>query len=273
MKLGLGSYSYRWSIGHKDRTPSSPITCIELLGITSKLDLDVLQIADNMPVHNIETQTLDQLYRTAQKQGINLEIGMQSFSTESIKLYLDIAQRLDARILRIALDGNDVGTSDDIIAKEFKNILPIAEKINCKIAIENHFAFPSDRMANIIKLVDEEYLGACLDVANSICAGEWPDETIDCLKDYTINLHIKDYQFSIDPYGVGFSIEGVPLGKGLTNVAGLLSKFRDKDISVIYEHWLPWPGNFEDARKNEDIWTIESIAYLKSLKSEYNQTL
>ena len=85
---------------------------------------------------------------------------MQSFSTESIKLYLDIAQRLDARILRIALDGNDVGTSDDIIAKEFKNILPIAEKINCKIAIENHFAFPSDRMANIIKLVDEEYLGA-----------------------------------------------------------------------------------------------------------------
>ena len=163
MKLGLGSYSYRWSIGHKDRTPSSPITCIELLGITSKLDLDVLQIADNMPVHNIETQTLDQLYRTAQKQGINLEIGMQSFSTESIKLYLDIAQRLDARILRIALDGNDVGTSDDIIAKEFKNILPIAEKINCKIAIENHFAFPSDRMAKIIKLVDEEYLGACLD--------------------------------------------------------------------------------------------------------------
>ena len=81
MKLGLGSYSYRWSIGHKDRIPSSPITCIELLRITSKLDLDVLQIADNMPVHNIETQTLDQLYRTAQKQGINLEIGMQSFST------------------------------------------------------------------------------------------------------------------------------------------------------------------------------------------------
>ena len=44
-----------------------------------------------------------------------------------------------------------------------------AEKIKCKIAIENHFAFPSKRMANIIKLVDHNYLGACLDVANSIC--------------------------------------------------------------------------------------------------------
>ena len=94
MKLGLGSYSYRWSIGHKDRVPQRPLSCLELLEITSQLDLDVLQIADNMPVHNIETQTLDQLYRTAQKQGINLEIGMQSFSTESIKLYLDIAQYL-----------------------------------------------------------------------------------------------------------------------------------------------------------------------------------
>ena len=89
------------------------------------------------------------------------------------------------------LDGNDVQTSDDNIAKEFKKILPMAEKIKCKIAIENHFAFPSTRMANIIKLVGHDHLGACLDVANSICAGEWPDETIDCLSDHTINLHIS----------------------------------------------------------------------------------
>jgi sugar phosphate isomerase/epimerase len=184
---------------------------------------------------------------------------------------LQIAERLDAKILRIALDGNDVQTSDDNIAKEFKNILPIAEKFKCKIAIENHFAFPSARMANIIKLVDHDYLGACLDVANSICAGEWPDETIDCLSDHTINLHIKDYQFKLDPYGVGFCIEGAPMGDGLTNIRSLLSKFIDKEISIIYEHWLPWTGNFEEARKNEDQWTAEGAAYLTSLTSKLIQ--
>jgi sugar phosphate isomerase/epimerase len=127
------------------------------------------------------------------------------------------------------------------------------------------------RMANIIKLVDHEYLGACLDVANSICAGEWPDETIDCLAEHTINLHIKDYQFKLDPYGVGFCIEGAPMGNGLTNIQSLLSKFINTEISAIYEHWLPWTGNFEDAKENEDKWTAESIVYLKRLTSELIQ--
>ena len=135
MKLGLGSYSYRWSIGHKDRVPSKPLNCLELLDITSELGLGVLQIADNMPVHNIATQTLDDLSKLANSREIDLEIGLQSFSLEITKEYLQIAERLNAKILRIALDGNDVQTSDDNIAKEVKNILPTAEKIKCKIAI------------------------------------------------------------------------------------------------------------------------------------------
>ena len=59
--------------------------------------------------------------------------------------------------------------------------------------------------------------------------------------------------------------------KLLTNIQSLLSKFIDKEISVLYEHWLPWPGNFEDARKNEDKWTAEGAAYLKSMTSEIIQ--
>ena len=55
-------------------------------------------------------------------------------------------------------------------------------------------------MANIIKLVDHDYLGACLDVANSICAGEWPDETIDCLSDHTINNIVHCMQILTNCY-------------------------------------------------------------------------
>ena len=128
MKLGLGSYSYRWSIGHKDRVPQRPLSCLELLEITSQLDLDVLQIAHNMPIHTIASETLEDLSKSANNLGINLEIGLQSFSPERTKEYLQIAERLNARILRIALDGNDVQTSDNDIAKEFKKILPIVIK-------------------------------------------------------------------------------------------------------------------------------------------------
>ena len=123
MKLGLGSYSYRWSIGHKDRVPQRPLSCLELLDITSQLDLDVLQIADNMPIHTIASETLEDLSKSANNLGINLEIGLQSFSPETTKEYLQLAERLNARILRIALDGNDVQTSDD-------DILEVVEELS-----------------------------------------------------------------------------------------------------------------------------------------------
>ena len=61
------------------------------------------------------------------------------------------------------------------------------------------------------------------------------------------------------------------MGNGLTNIQSLLSRFINKEISAIYEHWLPWTGNFEDARENEDKWTLESIVYLKRLTSELIQ--
>ena len=61
------------------------------------------------------------------------------------------------------------------------------------------------------------------------------------------------------------------MGNGLTNIQSLLSKFINTEISAIYEHWLPWTGNFEDARENEDKWTAESIVYLKRLTSEFIQ--
>ena len=76
MKLGLGSYSYRWSIGHKDRVPQRPLSCLELLEITSKLGLGVLQIADNMPIHTLATETLNDLSKSTNNLGINLEIGL-----------------------------------------------------------------------------------------------------------------------------------------------------------------------------------------------------
>jgi sugar phosphate isomerase/epimerase len=262
---GLGSYAFRWSIGHKDRIPSKPMTPIELLNTAVAMGFSVVQYADNMPLHKISKTSLDILATAAKTHGIAIEVGVQSFDSSLVHEYLEIAKRLNAKILRVALDAQDAVTPLDKLGSELTTILPIARDDKCQIAIENHFDFPSRRMAKLLDQVNDPTLGACLDVANSICAGEWPEETIEILAPYTINLHLKDYVIIPDPYGVGFAIHGCPLGQGLTNLSGVLAKLDHRPMSVIYEHWLPWPGNFKKAKDLEISWTSSGSKSLKNL--------
>ncbi|RVT81804.1 sugar phosphate isomerase/epimerase [Rhodobacteraceae bacterium CCMM004] len=263
MTPGLGSYAFRWSIGHKDRVPSDPMTPLEVLTTAADLGFEVLQYADNMPLHRLEAADLDGLSAAAREAGVALEVGIQTFDADLALRYLEIARRLDARILRVALDAEDAATPLDDLTRSVAAILPQARAADCRIAIENHFDFPSTRMADLLDRVDDPALGACLDVANSICAGEWPDETVAILAPHTINLHLKDYVIRPDPYGAGFAIHGCPLGEGRTDIAGVLAAVGHRPMSVIYEHWLPWPGSFEAARAEEREWTAAGARTLK----------
>lgn len=264
MVPGLGSYAFRWSIGHKDRRPDQPMTAIEVLDVAAAHGLGVVQYADNLPLHRLTAADLDTLASTARAKGIALELGTQSFDPDEVRRYIEIGQRIGAGILRVALDAADAERPIPDLAAEFQTLLPALKAAGIRLAIENHFNFPSLRVVALLEHVNDDVLGVCLDVANSICAGEWPMETVKILAPHTINLHLKDYVIQPDPYGVGFSIHGTPLGTGRTDIEAVLDALNRRDMSVIYEHWLPWPGSFEAARQAELDWTRESVSILKN---------
>ncbi|SDX32830.1 sugar phosphate isomerase/epimerase family protein [Litoreibacter albidus] len=264
MIAGLGSYAFRWSVGHKDRRPEAPMTAMDVLDVAAEHDLGVVQYADNLPLHKLGEGELDALATAARAKGIALELGTQSFDAEEVRRYIEIGQRIGAGILRVALDAPDAKRPVPELAAEFVALLPALKAANIRLAIENHFNFPSRRVVELLKQIDDEQVGVCLDVANSICAGEWPMETVEILAPYTINLHLKDYVIQPDPYGVGFSIHGAPLGTGRTDIAAVLDAVGRRDMSVIYEHWLHWPGAFDAARKAEHNWTNQSVKVLKA---------
>jgi len=263
MRLGLGSYSFRWSIGHKGLNPPTPMRPIELIDIAVQHDLSVVQYADNMPLDNLSTVELDQLFHKAEQSGVDIELGVQSFNAAQVVQYISISQRLNAKILRVALDGPDAEKPLDVLAAEFRALLPHLEAANVRLAIENHFNYPAPRMVQLLELIDNPMIGVCLDVANSICAGEWPMETVNTLADYTINLHLKDYVIEPDPYGAGFVIHGCPLGQGRSDCSAILDRLPKTDMSVIMEHWLPRSENMEDARANEHVWLAQSLDYAR----------
>ncbi len=261
---GLGSYAFRWCIGHKDRRPEIPMTAMDVLEVAAMHGLGVVQYADNLPLHHLEESELDALADVAREKGIALELGTQSFDTTEVRRYIDIGKRIGAGILRVALDAPDAKRPVSDLAADLQDLLPALKATGLRLAIENHFNFPSRRIVELLDHVDDEQVGVCLDVANSICAGEWPMETVEILAPYTINLHLKDYVIEPDPYGVGFSIHGTPLGTGRTDIDAVLDAIDRRDMSVIYEHWLQWPGSFAEAKEAERDWTEQSARRLKA---------
>ena len=265
MTPGLGSYAFRWSIGHRDRVPPQPMTAMAVLEAAHAAGLGVVQYADNLPLHGLPGSELDTLAAAARDRGMALEVGTVAFEAGNIRRYLAIARRLEADILRIALDAEDADTPLDDLAAGFRDLLPEVRDAGCRIAIENHFDFPSRRLVDLLDRVPDPALGVCLDVANSICAGEWPMETVGLLAPRTINLHLKDYVIRPDPYGVGFRIQGCPLGEGRTDIDAVLDALDRRPMSVILEHWLPWPRAFATATEQERDWIARGAARLREV--------
>jgi sugar phosphate isomerase/epimerase len=266
VKLGLGSYAYRWSIGIKDRVPSVPMTALQVLDAAHGLGLGVVQYADNMPLDRLRVAELDALADEARAKDIALELGTQSFDAEEVARYIAIGRQLDARILRVALDAADALVPVPDLAEQLRPLLERAAAADMRIAIENHFNYPSSRMVDLLDRIDDPTLGVCLDVANSICAGEWPEETIRILAPYAINLHLKDYVIVPDTYGVGFYIYGVPLGQGRANIPWILDQLAHcpRDMSVILEHWLPLGTDVAEAKAKEQPWLEQTVEAAKA---------
>lgn len=261
MRLGLGSYAYRWNIGIKDQQPANPMTPFDVLDAAEKMGLDLIQYADNMPLEALAPEELERLAALARDKGITLEVGTQCFNAEQVARYIEICKVISSKILRVALDAADAEIPVPELAEQLRPLVENARAEGIRIAIENHFNYPSPRMVELLKAVDDPALGVCLDVANSICAGEWPEETIAMLAPFTINLHLKDYVIEPDPYGVGFRIRGVPLGEGRADIPWILDQLAhcDPDMSVLVEHWLPLGDTLQKTMDLEQPWLDRTL--------------
>ncbi len=240
------------------------MTAFDLLDVASRHGLRVVQYADNLPLHRLPDSDLDMLAGRARDAGIALEVGTQPFDVARMAHYIEIGRRLDAKIIRVALDGPDAARPVSELGKDFALLLPAAGEAGLRIAIENHFNFPSRRLVDLLAAIDDDRVAICLDVGNSICAGEWPQETVSILAPHTINLHLKDYVIVPDPHGVGFAIHGCPLGQGRTDCRAVMDAAPyPADMSVILEQWLPKGADMDAARRREHTWLEQSIAYAR----------
>lgn len=260
--IGLGSFSYRWSCGFKDRIPDRPLGLIDLLDRTEKAGLRLVQFADNIPLHQRDDGEIRELASEAKSRGVTIELGLAGATDKAhLTTYLGYCARLDCKLIRVSLDAEDLAKGREGLVSELKGFEKTLSDQGVRIAFENHFSLASSDLVSVVQQLDPGSYGVCLDVANSICAGEWPMETVRILAPFAINLHLKDCRFAIDPYGVGFSVVGTPLGQGMLDVPAILKLVRpeERNINTILEHWLPWEADADQLSKREDEWVAIGV--------------
>jgi 3-oxoisoapionate decarboxylase len=107
MKLGISSHAYAWACGVAGYPQlTEPMTAMGLLHRAVKLQVRVVQIADNLPLDILSDAELQAITAFAERHGPELEIGTRGIEPHQLRTYLAIAQRLRSPLVRTLLDSS-----------------------------------------------------------------------------------------------------------------------------------------------------------------------
>ena len=127
-------------------------------------------------------------------------------------------------------------------AEELKKVIPLAEKLQVKIAMENvwnNFLLSPIEAATFVDMFSSPYVGFYFDCGNILAYG-WPEQWIKILNKRIAKVHIKEYSKKVaDKQGKGAGF-GVKLQEGDVNWAAVMKSLDD----IGYHGWttIEQPG-------------------------------
>jgi len=261
---GLSSYTYTWAVGVPEHEPGTCLTAFDLVDLTIKAGMTVLQIADNLPLHKYDASELRELKEYSQANGISIEVGTRKLDIKTLNTYIPIASFFGSPFLRIVIDEGSYKPELAVIKKIILEALPEFKSRGIKLAIENHDRLTCRQFVEIVEGTDPEWVGICLDTVNSMGAGEGLETVVERLAPLAINFHVKEFRIFRPEHKMGFIVEGAILGKGILPLEEIIPKLGKNCKTAILEQWTPPLGNIEETIEREYEWASKSANYLKS---------
>jgi len=267
MQTGISSYTYTWAVGVPGSLPARPASVYDLIDKVNSLGINLLQVADNLPLEILATDEIKNIFSYAMGKNVTLEFGSRGLTAEHTIKCLDTAQLLNSSILRMVIDRQGFEPERETIISIIRELLPEFKSRNIRLAIENHDRLKATEFEEIILSVGSDLVGICLDSVNSMGAGEGFETVSEILLPYTINLHVKDFIIRRVSHKMGFVVEGTPAGKGMLNIRKITESLSalNRCNSAILELWTPPEAEIEDTILKEDKWAAESIGFLKTI--------
>ena len=263
--IGLGSYSFFWQLS--DRTPDA-FDLHDAFAATRALDVDLFQICDTESIASADDRELASLVDHARDLALTIELGTKGLAPEHLRLYLGLAERFDARIVRSMIRFDERIDSVDAARTAIESVLDDFAAADVCLALETYELIDTRSLVDLVASFDSEHLGICLDPGNVVANYESPREAVELCAPWVRNVHAKDFAFARQEGWVGFTYSGAPLGTGRHDYAHLLRTVapRERGINEIVEHWLPWQGDPETTIHTEREWTATALDYLRSIR-------
>ena len=212
MQLGLESFSYHlaFTMGRMD--------IFDFIQRSAQLGLEGIQInvvrgknwghlGGSDPTH------LEKIRTMAKDLGFFIEIDTRGTDPGHLIKALDVCHALGADVLRTYVSlGGDLATELQQAKENIPQIVPKAEALGIRIALENHEYETSDDMIRLLECIDNPHIGLLVDIGNSMMVLENPISAVCKMAPYAISAHFKDHVLIEN--SESFRVVGVPIGMG-----------------------------------------------------------
>ena len=268
MRLGLSSWTYPWSIGVGNYPlPERPMRWMDLLETTHRLGVDLLQIADNLPLDKLAGPELETLRRESAKLGVTLESGTRGVEPDWLLRYLDISCAAGAKLLRTLTNTAMSKPNIHQVAAWLEKVLPRFEQAGVVIALENNEAHLAVEYARLVEELSSQSLGICLDTANALGTPETTRVVVETLAPHAVCLHYKEFGIARLDHRMGFLVAGRPPGQGFVDASWVVEVVarRGRNANVILEQWPPYTGDIASTVQMEQDWARAGVGFLRGV--------
>ena len=108
--------------------------------------------------------------------------------------------------------------------KTIESVVPIIEKYKIPLAIENHKDWLIPHMLKMLKRIDSEYVGVCIDTGNSFSLLEDPMDVVKAYAPWAHSVHLKD--MAVCEHEDGFLLADVVFGEGTLDLPEMVDIIR-----------------------------------------------
>lgn len=263
MKVGLSTYAFFWQWSELAK---EKLSLKEMMKETKDYGGEVFQICDYPLIEQMNDDELGEIASYAKTLNLELELGTRGIHPSKLRNYLHLAKTLNVNFIRSMYFSKEFTPVDNEQAVEWiEEVLPDFQEANVTIGLETYEQIKTDQLVDLIKRIDNPYVGICLDPGNTVAALELPKDVIDKTAPYVVNLHVKDFVFKRNEGWVGFYYGGAPLGEGLLDFNYMYKKVQSssKEFSTIIELWVNFDETIEKTIQLEKDWIVKSMDYLR----------
>lgn len=190
----------------------------------------------SLPKTDQESERFENEIRTAKNAGVNV------FRTVCLsgRRYEDFKSKEAFEIFKMASIAS-LKRASNIVAKH-----------QVKLGIENHKDWKAEELVDLIKMLDNDFIGVTIDFGNNLALMEDPNQVIEILAPYAFSTHIKD--MGVKEFDNGFLLSEVPLGQGIIDLKSAVEKCRKYNPDIRFSLEMITRDPLEIPCLNEEYW-------------------